>query len=143
MNAKSQSIQDYKIFLQMLDKYEELNLANYVEGDESKMVFGNTQDSQTSAETIKGQVSNLCDALKNPYFNIYHWVKGEIFDIEAVNGAITTKDKIQQNINKNEKKKKSTQQDLDNVTTGRKTVKTIFKNVDDTGNMVNKIENVS
>jgi len=26
----------------MLDKYEELNLANYVEGDESKMVFGNT-----------------------------------------------------------------------------------------------------
>jgi len=26
------------------------------------------------------------------------------------------------------------------VTTGRKTVKTIFKNVDDTGKMVNKIE---
>ena len=29
--------------LNMLDKYEELNLANYVEGNESKMVFGNTQ----------------------------------------------------------------------------------------------------
>jgi len=29
--------------LNMLDKYEELNLANYVEGKEEKMVFGNTQ----------------------------------------------------------------------------------------------------
>jgi len=43
MQNKSQSIQDYKIMLNMLDKYEELNLANYVEGKEEKMVFGNTQ----------------------------------------------------------------------------------------------------
>jgi hypothetical protein len=32
--------------------------------------------------------------MKNPYFNIYHWVKGEIFDIEAVNNAVGKKDKI-------------------------------------------------
>lgn len=74
---------------------------------------------------------------------MYHWVKGEIFDIESVVKALDTKDKIQSNINKNEKKKKSTQEDLDNVTTGKKTVKTMFKNIDDTGKMVNKIENVS
>jgi hypothetical protein len=42
MNNKNQGIQDYKIFLQMLDKYEELNLTNYVESDEKRMVFGNT-----------------------------------------------------------------------------------------------------
>lgn len=93
MNTKSQSIQDYKIFLQMLDKYEELNLANYVEGDESKMVFGNTQSTETT--TTKEQVSTLCESLKNPFFNIYHWVKGEIFDIEAVANAIGKKDAIQ------------------------------------------------
>lgn len=143
MSNKSQSIQDYKIFLSMLDKYEELNLANYVEGDESKMVFGNTQNTDHSAENTKEHVSKLCENLKNPFFNMYHWVKGEIFDIEAVNRAIGTKDKIQANINKNEKKKRSTQENLDNVTTGRKTVKTIFKNQDDTGKMVNSIENVS
>jgi len=33
MVVKNQSIQDYKIFLSMLDKYEELNLDTYVEGD--------------------------------------------------------------------------------------------------------------
>jgi len=94
MHTKSQSIQDYKIFLQMLDKYEELNLANYVEGNEDKMVFGNTQNSETSGETVKNQVSTMCENLQNPYFNIYHWVKGEVFDIEAVARAVATKDKI-------------------------------------------------
>ena len=142
MNSTSQGIQDYKQFLYMLDKYEELNLNHYVGADESKMVFGNTKGA-TPAESTKGQVSALCENLKNPYHGMYHWIKGEIFDIEAVVRALDTKDKIQATINKQEKKKKSTQEDLDNVTTGRKTVKTMFKNIDDTGKMVNKIESVS
>lgn len=41
MQVKNQSIQDYKIFLSMLDKYEELNLDTYVEGDPQRMVFNN------------------------------------------------------------------------------------------------------
>ena len=51
----------------------------------------------------------------------------------------TFKEKIEKSKLSKEKSKKSTQSDLDNVTTGRKTVKTLFKNVDDTGKMVNKI----
>ena len=112
----------------MLDKYEELNLANYVEGDETKMVFGNTQNKDTNSETIKESVATMCDSLKNPYFNMYHWCKGELYDIEAVFSALELKDKIQSKIGKTEKKKRSTQENLDNVTTGRKTVKTLFKN---------------
>jgi hypothetical protein len=41
MNATSQGIQDYKQFLSMLEKYEGLNFSNYVDNDESRMVFGN------------------------------------------------------------------------------------------------------
>lgn len=63
----------------MLDKYEELNLANYVEGDESQMVFGNKQSED--AENIKESVGVMCENLKNPYFNLYHWCKGELLDI--------------------------------------------------------------
>lgn len=141
MTNKSQGIQDYKIFLHMLDKYEELNLANYVEGDETKMVFGNTQNKDTNSETIKESVATMCDSLKNPYFNMYHWCKGELYDIEAVYSALQLKDKIQEKIGKTEKKKRNTQENLDNVTTGRKTVKTLFKNQNDTGKMVTNIEN--
>ena len=76
----------------MLDKYEELNLANYVDGDESKMVFGNASFKET--ENIKESVSNMCDSLKNPYFNLYHCCKGELCDIISVNNALNAKDKI-------------------------------------------------
>jgi hypothetical protein len=141
MSNKSQSNTDYKVFLQMLDKYEELNLANYVEGDESKMVFGNTQFKES--ENIKEAVTSMSDNLKNPYFNLYHWCKGELFDIIAVNEALKQKDKIQDKIGKNEKKKRSKQDDLDNVTQGRKTLKTLLKKDTDAGTMVTKIENVS
>jgi len=81
--------------------------------------------------------------LKNPYFNLYHWCKGELFDIEAIYNAINVKDRVFERINKKEKSKKNTQADLDNVTTGRKTVKTLFKNQGDSGGMVSKIEAVS
>ena len=80
------------------------------------------------------------EALKNPYFNIYHWVKGEIFDILAVFNACDCKDKTQDKVNKNVKKKKNTQEDIDNITTGKKTLSTLLKNQSDTGNMMNKIE---
>lgn len=76
----------------MLDKYEELNLNQYVEGDQFKMVFGNTQNIEDSS--IKEKVSNLCDHLRNPFFNLYHWAKAELMDIESVMNALNTKDKM-------------------------------------------------
>lgn len=30
----------------------------------------------------------MTENLKNPYFNMYHWCKGELFDIEALNNAL-------------------------------------------------------
>lgn len=74
---------------------------------------------------------------------MYHWVKGEIFDIEAVTKAIQTKETITSQISKKEKTKKGDQSNLDNVTQGRKTVKTLFKTQNDAGSMVTKIEQVS
>lgn len=140
MQTMSQSISNYKVLLSMMDKYEELNLANYVEGKEEKMVFGNTQHANGDGVNTKDASAKLAEGLKNPYFNLYHWCKGEIFDIEAVATAIATKDSIHAKSGKIERKKTSAQKDLDNVTTGRKTVKTMFKNANDTAGMVNKIE---
>ena len=127
----------------MLHHYEELNLATYVEGEETKMVFGNTQNSTTNAEAMKTSVNSLVENLKNPYFNIYHWVKGEIFDIEAVYNALATREFILERVGKREKRKKNTEESLDNVKAGRMTVKTLFKGSGDVGSMTVKIENVS
>ena len=142
MQNKSQSIQDYKAMLNMFDKYEELNLANYVDGKEERMVFGNTQAGETSSAVVKESMSKLCENLKNPYFNLYHWCKGELFDIQAIDLALKKKDEIYAKIGKNEKAKKTTQGDLDNLTQGRSTIKQMVMR-SDANTMVNKIENVS
>ena len=92
MATKSQSIQDYKVFMQMLNKYEELNLATYVDGNKEKMVF--EQEAPKEGEAVKELCTQMCDSLKNPYFNLYHWCKGELFDIEAVTNALISKDKL-------------------------------------------------
>jgi hypothetical protein len=143
MNYTSQCINDSRNYIGMLHHYEELNLATYVEGDETKMVFGNTQNATTNAEAVKTSVNSLVENLKNPYFNIYHWVKGEIFDIEAVYNALATREFILERVGKREKKKKNTEESLDNVKAGRMTVKTLFKGSGDVGSMTVKIENVS
>ena len=77
----------------------------------------------------------MSESLKNPYFNIFHWIKGEIFDIEAVNNSLKVKDNMQSSIAKTEKKKKSTQSNADAVAAGKKTVGTLFKNQNDSGKM--------
>lgn len=94
MSNKSRAIADQKQYLAILNKYEELNLQNYVEGDPSKMVFLNEDAKEKfDQETHAQQSQKLNEAIKNPYFNIYHWVKGEIFDILAVFNACDCKDK--------------------------------------------------
>lgn len=108
--------------LMTFDKYEELNLATYVNGNQNKMVFGNTLHLE-SFQIVKESVSKLCENLKNPYFNIFHWCKGELFDIEAINQAMSLKDKIFEKIGKNEKKKMGAQGDLNDIATGRKNTK--------------------
>lgn len=128
--------------LNMFDKYEELNLANYVDGKEERMVFGNTQASETSSAVVKESMAKLCENLKNPYFNLYHWCKGELFDIQAIEVALKKKDDIYSKIGKNEKAKKTTQGDLDNLTQGKSTIKQMVMR-SDANTMVNKIENVS
>lgn len=125
----------------MLDKYEELNLTNYVDGDESKMVFGANKDGGEGS--LKESVTALCDNLRNPYLNLYHWVKGEVFDIDAVNIALAKRDEIKLKITKTDKNKKKTEAGLENVNAGKKSMSTLLKTADDAPKMANKIEMVS
>ena len=113
MNNYSQAINDQKGYISMLNNYEEMNLVNYVDGKEDKMVFGNSQSAETNSETVKKNCEKLVENMKNPFFNIYHWVKGETFDIEAVNNALATREYLLEKIGKNNKKVQSTQSDLD------------------------------
>jgi hypothetical protein len=87
MTNKSQGITDNKVFLSTLTKYEELNLKVYVEGDQEKLVLA-AAGADGEDNTHKDAVKELEENLKNPYFNLYHWIKGEVSDIDALLKAI-------------------------------------------------------
>lgn len=89
---------------------------------------------------LKSQMDHMVENLKNPYEDMYHWCKGEMYDLQALADAIAARDNIEKNKVKLESQKRDTQTDLDNVTTGKKTIRTLLKNQSDTGGMVNKIE---
>ena len=46
--------------------------------------------------------------MKNPFAEMYHWCKGEIYDIQAVAEAIATRDNVEKDLKKLEGKKKNT-----------------------------------
>lgn len=81
-------------------------------------------------------------AMKNPYIDLYHWVKGEIYDLEALKDAIKVRAETMENLRKLESKKSSTQKDLEDVSQGKTTVTTLFKNSSDANSMANSIESI-
>lgn len=72
-------------------------------------------------------MTKLCSGLKNPYLNLYHWIKGEIKDIESLKAAILNKDRIKDKINKTDKDKIQNEKSKNDLQAGLKTLKTIGK----------------
>lgn len=58
---------------------------------------------------------------------MYHWIRGELADVEAAQEAVAGKDRVVQTKIKLENRKKAEQTELDSLTAGKKTFKTIFK----------------
>ena len=82
---------------------------------------------QQTPEALKESAEKMQDNLKNPYFYLYHWCEGELFDIQAVLTAIAQRDRSHAQIKKNEKNKKSNESEIQAAKAGKKTMKTMFK----------------
>lgn len=133
---KDQQIGNYKTLYTVLDKYEELNMMTYSDKNPRKCVITEPE----SKEVIKDQMAHMIENLKNPFDDMYHWCKGEIYDLQALQLALQGREQIENQIKKLEGKKKNTQTDLENVNTGKKTIRTLLKSEKDTNGMLNTIE---
>jgi len=51
----------------------------------------------------------VAGALQNPYIDIYHWAKGELFDLNALLAAVKERARCEQSVKDLEKKKRDTQ----------------------------------
>lgn len=76
-SIKTSNIANHKGFYNILANYEEINLYVYVEHDKQKLVLGH----ETKDKEYKEQIDNLIQNLNNPFVDMYHWCKGETYDL--------------------------------------------------------------
>jgi flagellar hook-basal body complex protein FliE len=135
-DVRMQSIANNRVLQTLLDKYEDLNVNCYTDSNAERLVLNNPE-----SKDLKEQMEHMVDNQKNSFDQMYHWCKGEIYDIKGVMNAISAKEGYEKILKNTEKKKVNTQADLENVNQGKKTIRTIFKNEKDSTGMMSSIEN--
>lgn len=109
--------QNYKDMFTMLVRFEQNVLTEYCDNDLTKNVMTEYPE----------QCEDLPHKLTNPLTDFFYWVKGEIYDIQALNDCFKGRDRLLNKKLKLESKKKSDQVTLDKLNQGKKTLKTLFK----------------
>lgn len=94
-----------KVLYNLLEKYEELNLKIYLTENphQHKQVFFKEYNQDLSVA-----MDHVAENLKNPFDEMYHWAKGEVYDIQSLLDAVTFRDSIEKNMKKQEYTKQNT-----------------------------------
>ena len=135
--TKKQSVmQNYANSANILTEYEENNICYYTERDASKLVITSTEAGMNFSEDIRRTI----ESLRNPFTDLYHWVKGEMYDLSAFAAALNERKAVQASVESLKKKILGAKSDIDSVSAGKKTMGTLFKNANDVGKMQNSLE---
>jgi len=92
LTTKQTTLLSYTQMKKVLDSYEELNLTHYTDMDGNKLVFNNPAN-----KDLKDGMQHTAESLRNPFTDIYHWVKGELYDLKAMAGAIAVRNSVDKN----------------------------------------------
>jgi len=136
MRTKLNTIQSYQDLQRASARYEDMNLQHYTDMNSQELIMSNPDNAE-----VFTSLNDVASNMQNPYIDIYHWAKGEVFDLAALTNAVKERNRCEQAVRDLEKKKKDAEQDLTDVSAGKKTLTTLFKDKSDTGSLANKIEN--
>lgn len=118
----------------MMSKYEEGALLQYADANANKLVVGNAMN-PLYLETA----TDLQDKFKNPYIEFYYWVKGEIYDVQALGDCLEGLNQLRRQKERLEGKKKSNDQTLGKIKSGRTTFKTMFRGEEKKEQIMNEV----
>lgn len=135
LTSKQTLIKSYGGMAQQLAQYEETNLVYYVDNDSQRLVVNN-MDQGNLIESLRHTVENS----RNPFTDLYHWIKGEIYDLAAFEAALLQLKAQATAVETLTKKIQSTKTDIENLTAGKKSVNTLFKSSNDVHTLQNKLE---
>ena len=119
----------------ILAEYEENNLRYYTENEANQLVLRNMEGNQ-----LLENMRSMVEKQRNPYTDLYHWIKGEMYDLSALNVALKERKNAQDGLRDLDKKIVQTRADIESVSQGKKTMGTLFKNTGDVGSMQNSLE---
>lgn len=135
LSRKQAVMQNYANSANILTEYEENNLCFYTDRDTNKLVINNAENGNL-IESMRHTIENL----RNPFTDLYHWVKGEMYDLNAFSAALNERKAVETNVTNLKKKIVGATADIESVTAGKKTMGTLFKNSNDVGQMQNRLE---
>ena len=109
-------------FLNELIKYEDIGIAYYSDQDPSKKTL-----THPDSEDIKERIEKSSRKWKNPYREAYLWLKGEFLDVSGMYDALQGREGVMKAQLNTEQKKRDDQKELDKLTLGKTTMKSLFK----------------
>ena len=109
-------------FLNELIKYEDMGIAYYSDQDPNKKILTHPE-----SEDIKERIEKSARKWKNPYREAYLWLKGEFLDVSGMYDALQEREGVMKAQLNTEQKKRDDQKELDKLTLGKTTMKSLFK----------------
>lgn len=122
MITKLDSQDKYVIIMNKAFRYEDNRVEFYANDDHNQRILTNPK----ILEDQKVNSDNTFKSLRNPYREAYLILKGELLHLNGIVDALSGMELIVQMDLNTKNKKRSNQIKLENLTTGKITVKSIF-----------------
>ena len=112
----------YQGMTNFLADYEEVTLSHNVDGDENQLIM-----TRPGKHGLRDNMKEAVQAQRNPIVDMYHWAKGELYDLAAIKSVLSQREKIGQQVIALRKKKDQVTGDIQSISTGKKNMNTVFK----------------
>ena len=123
MERYSDEQESYSAVTKMISSYEKLYLSNFVNNEENKLVFNNSQN-----EEISKNISDSEKEVINPYDRLYSAITEDFLNSEAMIEALEGLNNLQETYSKMNKSLLNLNIQLSELQAGKSSVKTMFKN---------------
>lgn len=123
MERYSDEQESYSAVTKMISSYEKLYLSNFVNNEENKLVFNNSQN-----EEISKNISDSEKEVINPYDRLYSAITEDFLNSEAMIEALEGLNNLQETYSKMNKNLLNLNIQLSELQAGKSSVKTMFKN---------------
>ncbi|CDW91301.1 px domain containing protein [Stylonychia lemnae] len=122
IQTKDASDASYKSIMTNLMRYEDNNIEYYADSDINKRILTNP-----GVGDMKEKMDDTYKGWKNPFKDAYYWLKGELLDLKGINEALLGRELVVKQQSQCESKKRTDQQELEKLSQGKTTIKSIFK----------------